>query len=40
VRVKSVSALASGQLDVKSKGGRVECVLPVRDVTDILIVNE
>jgi hypothetical protein len=40
VKVNSVTSLRAGQLPFTRKGNRIECTLPVRDVTDMLIVNE
>jgi len=40
IEVKSVTSLREGELAIKRKGGVCECTLPVRDVTDMLIVNE
>ena len=40
VRVKSLRSLRHGAVKFKSKGGYIECSLPVDDVTDILVVNQ
>ncbi|MHB0937288.1 MAG: hypothetical protein ACYDCO_21435 [Armatimonadota bacterium] len=40
VKVKSVTSLRAGKLAVKRRGGVFECTLPVKDVTDILLINE
>lgn len=40
VRVKSLRSLRHGAVKFNSKGGYIECSLPVDDVTDILVVNQ
>ena len=38
--VRTVTSLRTGKLKFKRHHGTIECTLPVRDVTDMLIVNE
>ena len=38
--VRTVTSLRAGKLKFKRHHGTIECTLPVRDVTDMLIINE